>query len=151
MRAVIFMILFSFGAAGLGLAVLADEFITTYHSRASLEQSEQSLAELERLIEDYEALTERMAEDPNLMRRVAAATLGGDPNDPNTAYPRARAQELEAARQAVEDIEQQQENSLPHWLERISEPRRRAALFLSGTFLILLSFMLFARKARSDN
>lgn len=145
------MILFSFGAAGLGLAVLADEFITTYHSRASLEQSEQSLAELERLIEDYEALTERMAEDPNLMRRVAAATLGSDPNDPNTAYPRARAQELEAARQAVEDIEQQQENSLPHWLERISEPRRRAALFLSGTFLILLSFMLFARKARSDN
>lgn len=147
MRAILFTIFFSVGALGLALAMLADEFVAAYKSRASLERNVESLAQLELLIDDFQALTEQLQADPNMVQRVAAVTLGTDPNDPNTAYPHAQAAELEAARQAIEDTEEPQtDDVLPEWLERITEPSRRWALLLAGGFLVLLSFMLFARK-----
>ena len=97
--------------------------------------------------DDYDLLLARLEEDPNLYKRLVPATLGPDPNlhDSNTVYPRAKAEQLAAARKALigEPNESAAGATMPKWLSRASEPRRRTMLFISGVVLILTSFVSF--------
>jgi hypothetical protein len=94
---------------------------------------------------DYAALLEQLEKDPNVIKRIAAATLGTRPDAKDTVYPKVTPEQLDAARKVLTGAtkEQPPEPVTPDWIARCSEPRRRTVLFLAGAFLILISFIWF--------
>ncbi len=145
----LFVIFFSVGAGALGLAALCDDLIVYWRNERLVKEAHLSLDRLRSLNEEYDALLAELHNDPNLLRRLAPATLGTLPEDPNAVYPKARAQELAVARRALMDRAEQEsgEPVLPTWLQRCSEPRHRMALFLAGAGLVLISLVFFTPKA----
>jgi hypothetical protein len=145
----LFVIFFSVGAGALGLAALCDDLIVYWRNERLVKEAHLSLDRLRSLNEEYDALLAELHNDPNLLRRLAPATLGTLPEDPNAVYPKARAQELAVARRALMDRPEQEsgEPVLPKWLQRCSEPRHRLALFLAGADLVLISLVFFTPKA----
>ncbi|UCG56439.1 MAG: hypothetical protein JSU70_16445 [Phycisphaerales bacterium] len=143
---VLFVVFFSIGATSLGGSVLCDDLVRHYRNKDVLRTARESLERLESLNAEYDVLLGQLEEDPNLIKRVAPVTLGTKPTDPNAAYPRARAQELAAARKALLETEKPPagDSAVPTWLIRCSEPRRRMALAVSGAVLILISLACFA-------
>ncbi len=139
------MVFFSVGAAAVSLAILCDDLNEYYRNRQVLKSQQKSLVKMEQLDKDYDAVLRHLEEDPNLVSRLGPATLGIEPNDANTVYPGVSPEQLDAARQvASADNRNEQEPNLPARLVRISEPRRRTILFISGAFLILISFIWFS-------
>lgn len=145
----LFVIFFSVGAGALGLAALCDDLIVYWRNERLVKEAHLSLDRLRSLNEEYDALLTELQNDPTLLRRLAPATLGTLPEDPNAVYPKARAQELAVARRALMDRAEQEsgEAALPKWLQRCSEPRHRIALFLAGAGLVLISLVFFTPKA----
>jgi len=145
LRTFLFIVFFGIGAAVLSGSILCDDLVRYYRDKQLLKAAEESLNRLETLNADYAALLERLEQDPNIIKRIAPATLGTGPADANTVYPRATAEQLAAARRILaEDCEQRlSKTEVSVWLARCSEPRRRTGLFLGGAFLILISFILF--------
>jgi len=144
-RMILFVVFFSIGAASLGISILCDDLIQYYRNKRLLKVTQQSLNRLESLNADYDALLEQLEEDPNLVKRLAPAALGTEPEDANAVYPRATPEQLAAARQALtqDPNDQSDAPTLPNWLARCGEPRRRITLFIAGSFLILISFTCF--------
>lgn len=137
---------FSIGAASLSSSILCDDLIQYYQNKHHLRTAEESLGRLESLNTDYDILLKRLEEDPNLViDRLAPATFGTGSDDPNTVYPRATGQQLAAAHKALmeESGREPAEVEMPQWLKRISEPRNRILLFISGVVLVLISFVCF--------
>jgi hypothetical protein len=142
----LFLVLFfSIGAAALGVAVLSDDFVQYCRNRQLVRDAELSLERLQSLNAEYDALLQQLDQDPDLVKRIAPVTLGTPRTDPNTAYPKARAQELAVARKAL--VEQSEQDppapDLPMWLQRCSQPAKRMILFISGASLILISLVCF--------
>ena len=144
-RVSVFIVFFGIGAAAIGGSVLCPDFIQYYQNKDSLRAAQESLGRLELLNADYDALLQQLQQDPNLVKRIAPATLGTEPEDQNAVYPTATIKQLTFARKALTEHTQQQPTELatPTWLIRCSESRRRMALFLAGTGLILISIMYF--------
>ena len=147
-RMILFVIFFSIGAGSLGISILCDDLVQYYRNRQLLKVTQQSLNRLESLNADYDALLEQLEKDPNLVKRLAPATLGTEPEDANAVYPRATPEQLTAAREALAKNQNDQSAGpmLPEWLTRCSEPRRRITLFIAGSVLILISFTCFTPK-----
>ena len=145
----LFVVFFSVGAAALGAAVLCDDFIQYCRNRSLLQEAEASVKQLESLNAEYDALLQELEKDPNLLQRIVPVTLGTEPNDPNTAYPRARAGELAIARKAMlaEAEEEPPAPTIPLWLQRCSDPPKRITLFIAGASLILISLVCFTTAA----
>lgn len=145
MRVIFFIIFCSIGAVTLSGAILYDELLEYHRNKQLLDAGGKSLKKLESLSSDYDVLTEQLKSDPNLVKRAAAITLGKGENEPNTVYPKAKAQELEAAREAVADDANQASitTELPKWVQRCGEKRKRITLAASGAVLILISFAFF--------
>lgn len=148
-RTVLFLLFFSIGGAALCSSILCDDLVRYYQNKELLVQKSESTDRLRSLLADYDLLLARFEQDPNFYKRLVPATLGPDPNlhDPNTVYPRAKAEQLAAARKAL-TAEPNESTvgagaTMPRWLSRISEPRRRTLLFISGVVLILTSFVSF--------
>jgi hypothetical protein len=143
-RAFFFILFFFAGTAALGLSVLCEDMVQYYQNRQHIVLAKESIEKARILNEDYDALLSQLENDPNLVRRLAQATVGTAINEPNTAYPRPTQNELIAAREALTGPdEQSQEPQLPRWLARSIEPQKRKTLFLSGIALILISFVCF--------
>ncbi len=144
-RALLFVVFFSIGAATLGGSMLCDDLLRYYHNKQILDDQEKISRQLESLNADYDALLKQIEEDPNFARRVAPATLGVEPNDADTVYPKATTRQLAAARKALMDNfgKEQDKPAMPRWLTRCSQPHRRIGLFLCGAGLILISFICF--------
>ena len=144
-RTRLFVVFFSIAAATLSISVLCDDVVRYYQNKHFLKTAEQSLSRLKSLTADYEALLESIKKDPELLKRIAPATLGVSPADPNVIYPKVKAEQLAAARKALadDDKENQTELQLPNWLIRCSSPRRRGALFAASAALIVVSFTCF--------
>jgi hypothetical protein len=145
-QVVLFFLFFSIGAASLSSSVLCDDLVQYYRNKQFLNEAQESLKRLESLNTDYDALLERLKEDPNLIvDRLAPATFGSKSDDPNIVYPRATSQQLVAARQALMDESSRKpaEVEMPQWLRRCREPRNRILLFTSGVVLVLISFVCF--------
>jgi hypothetical protein len=145
-QVVLFFLFFSIGSASLSSSILCDDLIQYYQNKHLLRAAQESLDKLESLNTDYDALLERLKEDPNLIvERLAPATFGSEREDPNTVYPRARSRQLAAARKALmeESNGQPAKADMPQWLRRCSEPRNRILLFVSGVVLVLISFVCF--------
>ena len=145
LRALLFVVFFSIGAAALAGSILSNDLLRYYHNKQLLKASEESLKQLESLNAAYDALLEQLEKDPNLVRRIAPATLGTEPADANTIYPKVTAEQLAAASKALTDETNKdfEEPVIPRWLNRCSEPRRRIILFVAGAALILTSFACF--------
>lgn len=100
---------------------------------------------LQSLNTNYDTVLEQVKSDPNLFKRIAPATLGVEPTEANTVYPKATVEQLAAVRKALTKDKNYKiaEPKVPDWLSRCSEPRRRITLFLAGAVLILVSFICF--------
>lgn len=145
----LFVAFFSVGAGALGGAALCDDLIFYWRNEQLVREAHLSLDRLRSLNDEYDALLKELQDDPNLLKRIAPATLGTLPEDPNAVYPKARAQELAVARRALMDETGQppDDAAIPKWLRRCSEPRHRMALFLAGAGLVLISLVFFTPKA----
>jgi len=152
-QAFFFVVFFSIGAAALGVAVLSDDFVQYYRNKYLVREAQLSLQRLESLNAEYDALLDELGQDPNLLKRIAPLTLGTQPSDPNTAYPKARARELAVARKALMEQTEQEtaELSIPTWLRRCSEPAKRLLLFISGASLILIALICFTSPSTSED
>ena len=145
LRTLLFVVFFSIGTSALAGSILCDDLLRYYRSKQLLRLAEESLNQLESLNADYDALLRQLEENPSLLERIAPATLGTEPADANTVYPKVTAEQLDAARKVLaKDLEQQQSRAeVPDWITRCSEPPQRIILFLAGAFLILISFICF--------
>ena len=134
------------------ISMCHEELVQHYHNRGALKAAEESTNKLESLKADYDALLQRLKKDPNMVDRIGPATLGTEPADANAVYPKATVEQLAAARKAAAKDSNQQlmEPVVPDWLRRCGEPRRRIILFLSGAFLILISFVCFGPAKRKS-
>jgi hypothetical protein len=141
----LFVIFFGIGAGALGAAVLCDDLIRYCRNKHLVQEAELSLRRLESLNAEYDVLLEQLENDPNLLKRIAPATLGAQPDEPCAVYPRARARELAVARKALMEQADQEttEAPVPRWLRRCSEPTKRVMLFIAGAGLVLISLVCF--------
>jgi len=153
-RAILFVLFFSIGAGSLSVSILCDDLVRYYRDTELLAAAEESLERLESLNADYDAVIEMLQSDPNdpnSVKHLARVTLGPEHRDPNTVYPRATPDQLAAARRVLaahskDSTSAEAESSMPEWLRRSSEPRRKLALFVCGVVLILTSLVCFGRK-----
>jgi len=127
--------------AALGGSILCEELVGYYRNGQFLKQARRSTEELKSLNAEYDVLLEKFENDPNLFKRISGVVLGNEPNEANTVYPKARAEQLAAARKALtEPNSQSAESTMPNWLTRCSEPRKRILLFACGSALVLIAF-----------
>ncbi len=140
-----FVILFSIGAVSLALAVLYPDLLRYYRYNQLLQSARQSVADLESLNARYDALLKNIEEDPDILSRAAPAVIGAEHVDANAVYPHATAEELAAARDALEKYDQKKaaEQPLPQYLQRLGRPRYRIIMFVCGCGLILIAFICF--------
>ena len=149
-RVFLFVVFSGFGVASLAGAILCEELVGHYRDRQLLKEARKSTEKLKALNADYDVLLERLEDDPNLFKRISIAVLGDGPNEPNTAYPKARAEQLAAAREALTEAnDESAKPTMPEWLTRCTEPRRRIMLFVCGAALILISFACFGPARRA--
>jgi len=148
LRTLIFVVFLSIGGAAMSGAILLDVILQKYNQKKQLTAEKVNLQKLKSLNDDYDAVINWLEEDPNRIERLVAPTFSSNRNDVNTAYPRPSPEQLNAARKALtEDMEgNNQPSSLPEWINRCNEPDRRLALFLAGAALVLIAFIFFGRK-----
>jgi hypothetical protein len=144
-RLIAFVIFFSVGAAVLSATTLCDDLLEYYYYKGLLAQAESHLKKLDSLNADYDTLLAQFEGNPKELARLAPATLGIEANEPNTAYPRATVGKLAAARRAL--VEEPNETTItkgaPPWLCLSCQWPRRHILFISGSILVLISFVFF--------
>jgi hypothetical protein len=138
-------VFFSVGAVVLSATVLCDDAVEYFHNKALLKQADANLKKLETLDSDYNIVLKQLEGDPCQLARLAPATLGIEPNEPNTVYPRATADKLAAAKRALieKPDEQITDESIPPWLDSCCRWPRRHILFFAGAALVLISFIFF--------
>jgi len=153
LRTLLFVVFFSIGTAALTTATLYDDLLRYYQNKLLLRAEEETLRRLESLNADYDALLKQLKENPALLERIAPATLGTEPNEPNTVYPKVTAEQLDAARKVLaKDSEQQSPGAeMPEWIIRCNEPSKRITLFSAGALLILISFICFGPAKQSPS
>ena len=144
-RAILFVLFFSIGAASLSSAVLCDDLVRYYRNKKLLREAQESLDRLKLLNHDYDMLLSQLQNDPNLLKRIARATLGAEPDDPNVVYPKASGELVAAARRVLANDASQgpAELVMPEWLSRCNKPDARIILFICGVALVLISFICF--------
>ena len=144
-RVFLFAVFFSIGAAALSGSILFADLLRHYNNRELLKAEKELSNRLKSLNADYDALLQQLRDDPNLIKRIALVTLGKEADDADTIYPKATAEQLAAARKALteETGGEPADATLPKWLTRCREPRRRTMLFFAGAGLILVSFICF--------
>ncbi len=129
----------------LSATVLCEDLIDYFYNRGLLKQAEANLKKIETLDADYDTLLAQLEGDPCQLKRLAPATLGIEPNEPNTAYPRATADKLMAARRALNEEPNTPavQEGIPPWLGLCCQWPRRHILFFCGASLVLISFIFF--------
>lgn len=147
-NALLFLLFFSIGAVSLGISVLCEDLVQYYQNKQLLHNARESLEQAKLLTNEYDILLSKLENDPNLVKRIARSTLGGEPEDPNVVYPKAKAELLAAARKALSTdsnnpSEANSTSVIPNWLQRSSKSRNRLALFISGIFLIMIALVCF--------
>ena len=152
-RTFLFVIFSFIGATVLCGSIICDDLLGRYQLENQLKKSEELLQRLESLNTDYDFLLRQLNNDPNFIKRLAPATLGTEPADQNTVYPKATAEQLAAARKALAKQSDQEttEPTVPRWLVRCSEPNKRIILALAGALLVLTSFIFFCPARQSHS
>jgi len=136
----------------MGGAAICDDLLRHYQNKQLLNSVANSLKQLQSLNADYDALINALQRDPNLIERIAPATLGTRHQADDTVYPKLTPEQLDAARKALTENSSPQLNEpqIPRWIIRCSEPRRRKMLFAAGAVLILIPFVFFNPRKRTN-
>jgi len=144
-KTIAFIATFTIGSGAIGLCALCNDLVLFHYNLRGLALLEQESDSLRSINQAYGALLQRIDNDPNMIRRIAPAVLGLEPEDANAYYPAAGRHELAAAERTLarHDRSKRSIPTLPTWLERVREPRRRTAIFLAGAVLVLVSFACF--------
>ena len=144
-KTVLFIVFFTIGIAAIAVSILVNDFNQYYIVKIQLHNTKITNEKIQKLIDGYGEMIKSIEADPHIVERLAPATLGVEPNTPETAFPKASRRELWAARQALIAAAPPlpPEPVLPEWLKRCSEPLLRKILFLAGSALILVSFTCF--------
>ena len=150
-RVSLFVFFFSIGTTTLAVAILGNDLFRYYQNKNELKSSQATFKKLQTLNKDYDSLLKQLQEDPTIVKRIAPVTLGTEPEGKDTIYPKAKAEQLAAAKKALtEDKEPEPAKpGIPEWVRRCNEPAKRAVLFLAGTALILISFVCFGPNRRT--
>jgi len=151
-RKLLFAFFFLAGAAAVCAGILLDDLIDVYSTRHQLKTERELTERLKALSDDYDALLAQFENDPNFYKRLVPVTFGHE-GDPNEINPEVTAEQLAQAEEvlAEETPELSAEPKLPKWIERCRDKRYRAALFLAGGFLVLLSFIFFGPVSKKKN
>jgi hypothetical protein len=138
-------VFFSIGIAAIAVSILVNDFNQYYLVKIQLHNTKLNNDKLQKLIDGYNEIIKSIEADPHIVERLAPATLGVEPNAPETAFPKASRQELLAAQRALIAAAPPlpPEPVLPDWLKRCSDPMLRKMLFLAGSALVLVSFTCF--------
>jgi hypothetical protein len=153
-KTILFIVFFTVGLAAVAMSILADDLNQYYTITIQLHNTKVANEKLQKLIDDYGEMTKNIESDPQAAKRLAPVTLGVEPNEAGTAFPKASRQELAAAQKALMAAAPPPEPKPvpPKWLTRCTDPLLRKLLFLAGSALILISFTCFnIRKASSEN
>lgn len=144
-KTVLFIVFFTIGIAAVAVSILVNDFNRYYLVKIQLHNTKITNERIQKLIDGYNEMIKSIEADPHIVERLAPATLGVEPNAPETAFPKASRQELFAAQRALIAAAPPlpPEPVLPEWLKRCSEPVLRKVLFLAGAALILVSFTCF--------
>lgn len=149
-RFILFAVFFSVGASAVTLSIIADQIEQLYESRAVLAHQQAETEQLKSLIDDHIAQITVIQHDPNVLDRLEYSMFGTEPTAEDTAFPKASAEQLQAAQLALIDQIKDSTKSpaTPQWLTRTLEPRFRYSLFLAGAGLILITFIFFGSPAK---
>lgn len=152
LRTLLFVVFFSLAAATLAMAILCKDLHQYYLNKAVFKRTQQRLEQLKSLNKDYDFLLNQLQADPNLVERLGPAILGTKPEQANTIYPKAKAEQLAAAKKALtENMSRKAESpEIPEWLDRCNEPTRRIGLFVAGGALTIISFVCFNHSRKKE-
>jgi len=145
LHSIFFVIFFSIGILALTISILCKELLQYYEHHQILKRQLIITEKLKSLDRDYQALLKNIENDPNFAKRIVPATLGTEPDQPDTLFPKPTPQQLEAAKKALIKNSQRQEDRehVPLWIKRCCRPVRRTILFIAGSVLIIISFVCF--------
>lgn len=144
-KTVLFIVFFTIGIAAVAVAALINDFNRYYLVKIQLHNTKLTNEKIQKLIDGYGEMIKSIEADPHIVERLAPATLGVEPNAPETAFPKASRKELLAAQRALIAAAPPlpPEPVLPEWLKRCSNPLLRKILFFAGAALVLVSFTCF--------
>ncbi len=145
-RFLLFCLFFLIGASAIVLSILArPELENYYNNRAMLDELRKQNKTITQLTTEYDARIKLIETEPNILTRFSTAAFGQKPQAPDTVFPKAANEALRSDTERILKTETQPApvDPIPIWLARIIEPRTRTALFLSGTALILITFIFF--------
>jgi hypothetical protein len=151
MNGLFFVVFFTTGVAAVSLSVLAREIGTLYRDKALLQKLETSNKKLQSLDKQYAFQLDQIKKNPASLARLRVLNLGEEPQDPQTAYPPSKSDQLiQAARniiqQSQKEVKKKDEPPLvPQWVIRTCQARSRIALFMAGAALIIVSMMFFSQ------
>ncbi len=153
-RAVFFSLFCAIGIFSMVLAVLAPEWKNLYKIKSATKQSEQNNSKIEQIMKDHEELIRRINKDPNMLNRIAPATLGEKSQDHNLPAVEVTADTLAQAKSVLEQSDNDEnlkvpEEEIPVWLQRVTLVRSRIVLFAAGAGLVLVSFVCFCAKKQN--
>jgi hypothetical protein len=147
----LFVVFFTVGVAAVTLSVLALEIGTLYRDKAVLQKLEASNKDLQSLDKQYAFQLEQIKKNPASLARLRVLNLGEEPEDPQTAYPPSKSDQLiQSARniiqQSQKEVKQKDEPPLiPVWVIRACQRRSRVALFMTGAALIIVAMTFFSQ------
>jgi len=144
----LFVIIFCIGVGALALAAITNDLLEYYQNKSAIETAKQHSEKLRSLNDDYDSLLKQMEDDPDMLKRLEAVSLGVEDNDSETVYPRIKPEDLAAVKKVLMEGKsaELEKGEIPKWLERCSEPVKRATLFVAGAVLVLISFVCFNAK-----
>ena len=149
-RYLLFCFFFAIGTGAITLAVLADEIRDYCQGRCLLAKALADNEDIQFLTIEYAAQIDQIRMDPNIIGRLERVTLGRQPDEEDTAFPRASEEMLsEAATAILEHLRTDRPTrKIPTWAQRISEPNIRYSLFFAGAGLVLVTFIFFGAPAK---
>jgi hypothetical protein len=144
---VFFCLFVGAGLAALTASILTDELLELYLYKLEIKKNEKTNQRLQKLTAEYESVLKQIADDPNILARLAGVGLGAEPNSVDTAYPKVP----EHTRLAAEKILRGQQSDIeapspPAWLTRCNKPLPRMIIFFCSVGLIIVSFICFGTK-----
>ena len=157
LNGLLFVLFFTAGIAAIALSALAPEIHNVYAGRVLLQRIEKSNKQLRAINDQYEYQLNQIKQNPAILARLRVLNLGIEPDEPDTAFPPAKSEQLiKAARDILKQEQETKEQvvaDIPVWLRRVQEPRQRVALFIAGAALVIVSMIFFStpRDASQDS
>jgi hypothetical protein len=144
---VLFTVFFLAGATTVVLAILARPELENYfQNRAKLRQLAEQNQRIRELTDQYAAQIALIESEPDILKRFSTSTFGVKPTAPDTVFPESGNEKLRAETERIlqTELEPKPIDPIPGWLKRPLDPTIQIALLLSGSALMLITFIFFS-------